>query len=313
MEMELNLLVSWFSIVLFILSAVYVVYSRTRRPSRRMPPSPPGWLPVIGHLHLLTDMPHHALAEMAKSMRAPLFHLQLGSITAVVISKPDLAKAACTTHGKALASRPHLLAGDILSFGRTDVTLAPAGPYHHMARGVVVSELLSSQRVATYGSIRLKEVGRLLALLGKSKNKETTVDLSRCLRIMASDVLCRVAFGRRFPQDKGDKLVAVFTEAQNLFSGFAVGDFFPELEPLASAVTGLRRRLRNCLVGLLEICNEFLDDHVTGKHQRIPGDRDEDFIDVLLRVQKSSGTDVLRLTDDNIMAIIIVRTTPLDR
>jgi hypothetical protein len=60
---------------------------------------------VIGHLHLLTGMPHHALAELAQSMGAPLLSVRLGSIPAVVISKPDLARAALTTNDAALQGR----------------------------------------------------------------------------------------------------------------------------------------------------------------------------------------------------------------
>ncbi|KAE8788947.1 cytochrome P450 71A1-like [Hordeum vulgare] len=303
MEMELNL-VSYVSIALFVLSGAYVYHAtRSRSPRQRLPPAPPGW-PVIGHLHLLTDMPHHALAELAKTMRAPLLRLQLGSVPAVVISKPDLARAALTSNDAAMASRPHLLSGQFLSFGCSDVTFAPAGPYHRMARRVVVSELLSARRVATYGSVRGKELRRLLAHLTKNTAPGTPVDLSECFLNLANDVLCRVAFGRRFPHGKDDKLAAVLAEAQDLFAGFTVGDFFPELEPFASTVTGLRRRLKSCLADLREVCDDIVEEHVSGKHQRLPGDRDEDFVDVLLRVQKSPDLEV-PLTDDNLKALVL--------
>lgn len=300
--MELNL-VSSVSLVLVILSAVYVYYATRSRSPLRLPPSPPGW-PVIGHLHLLSDMPHHALAELAKSMRAPLLRLRLGSIPAVVISKPDLARAALTSNDAALASRPHLLSGQFLSFGCSDVTFAPAGPYHRMARRVVVSELLSARRVATYGSVRVKELRRLLAHLTKNTSPGTPVDLSECFLNLANDVLCRVAFGRRFPHGKGDKLGALLAEAQDLFAGFTIGDFFPELEPVASTVTGLRRRLKSCLADLREVCDEIVDEHISGNRPHIPGDRDEDFVDVLLRVQKSPDLEV-PLTDDNLKALVL--------
>ncbi|KAL6905842.1 hypothetical protein ACP4OV_003443 [Aristida adscensionis] len=301
--MELNL-VSAASLLLFALSAAYVYYTmRGSRSPRRLPPAPPGW-PVIGHLHLLSDMPHHALAELATSMRAPLLRLQLGSIPAIVISKPDLARAALTTNDPALASRPHLLSGQFLSFGCSDVTFAPAGPYHRMARRVVVSELLSARRVATYGRVRGKELRRLLAHLTKNTTPAAPLDLSECFLNLANDVLCRVAFGRRFPHGKGDKLGAVLAEAQDLFAGFTVGDFFPELEPVASTVTGLRRRLKSCLADLRAVCDEIIDEHISGKRERIPGDRDEDFVDVLLRVQKSPDLEV-PLTDDNLKALVL--------
>ncbi|KAL5205432.1 hypothetical protein ABZP36_033641 [Zizania latifolia] len=301
--MEISV-VSLVSLVLFVLSAAYVFATarRSRRP-RRLPPSPPGW-PVIGHLHLMSGMPHHALADLARSMRAPLLRVRLGSVPAVVISKPDLARAALTTNDAALASRPHLLSGQFLSFGCSDVTFAPAGPYHRMARRVVVSELLSARRVATYGAVRVKELRRLLAHLTKNTSPGTPVDLSECFLNLANDVLCRVAFGRRFPHGKGDKLGAVLAEAQDLFAGFTIGDFFPELEPIASTVTGLRHRLKSCLADLREVCDEIVDEHIGGNRQRIPGDRDEDFVDVLLRVQKSPDLEV-PLTDDNLKALVL--------
>uniref|UniRef100_A0A0D9XYC9 Cytochrome P450 n=1 Tax=Leersia perrieri TaxID=77586 RepID=A0A0D9XYC9_9ORYZ len=305
--MELTMATS-VSLALVVLSAAYVLAAARRsRPSktRRLPPSPPGW-PVIGHLHLMSSgMPHHVLAGVARSMRAPLFRVRLGSVPAVVISKPDLARAALTSNDAALASRPHLLSGQFLSFGCSDVTFAPAGAYHRMARRVVVSELLSARRVATYGAVRVKELRRLLAHLTKNTSPESPVDLSECFLNLANDVLCRVAFGRRFPHGEGDKLGAVLAEAQDLFAGFTIGDFFPELEPVASTVTGLRRRLKKCLADLREVCDEIVDEHISGDNRhRIPGDRDEDFVDVLLRVQKSPDLEV-PITDDNLKALVL--------
>ncbi|CAN6328848.1 unnamed protein product [Urochloa humidicola] len=301
--MELNL-VSWASLLLLALSAAYVYYTTRCRSTGRLPPSPPGW-PVIGHLHLLSaGMPHHVMADLARSMKAPLLALRMGSVRAVVISKPDLARAALTSNDAALASRPHLLSGQFLSFGCSDVTFAPAGAYHRMARRVVVSELLSARRVATYGAVRVKELRRLLAHLAKNTTPGVPVDLSECFLNLANDVLCRVAFGRRFPHGKGDRLGAVLAEAQDLFAGFTVGDFFPELEPVASTVTGLRRRLKKCLADLREVCDEIVDEHLSGKRPHIPGDRDEDFVDVLLRVQKSPDLEV-PLTDDNLKALVL--------
>jgi cytochrome P450 len=298
------------SVLVLLVSAVYLYFgSRSRQ--RMLPPAPPGW-PVIGHLHLLSDMPHHTLADLAKAMRAPLLRLQLGSVRAVVISKPELARAALTTNDAALASRPHLLSGQFLSFGCSDVTFGPAGPYHRMARRVVVQELLAPRRVATYGRVRAGELRRLLARLTRSAGAAAAaasappVDLSECFLHLANDVLCRVAFGRRFPHGEGDKLGAVLVEAQDLFAGFTVGDFFPELEPFASTVTGLRRRLKNCLANLREVCDEIIDEHISGNRKRLPGDdRDEDFVDVLLRVQKSPDLEV-PLTDDNVKALVLV-------
>lgn len=302
------ILVCSVSVLSLLVSAVYL-YRTTwgRRPLQQLPPAPPGW-PVIGHLHLLSDMPHKAMAELAKAMRAPLLRLQLGTVRAVVISKPDLARAALTTNDAALASRPHLLGGHFLAFGSSDVTFAPAGPYHRTVRRVVVSELLSARRVATYQRIRVNEVRRLLGHLAKNASVPDAppVDLSECVLNLANDVLFRVAFGRGFLHDKAAKLGEVFAVANDFFAGFTTADFFPELEPVVSTITGLRRRLKNCFADLCEFCDEIIDELISGKRDLSSGyGGDEDFIDALLRVQKSQDMEV-PLTDENIKALVLV-------
>lgn len=302
------ILVCSVSVLSLLVSAVYL-YRTTwgRRPLQQLPPAPPGW-PVIGHLHLLSDMPHQAMAELAKTMRAPLLRLQLGTVRAVVISKPDVARAALTTNDAALASRPHLLGGHFLAFGSSDVTFAPAGPYHRTVRRVVVSELLSARRVATYQRIRVNEVRRLLGHLAKNASVPDAplVDLSECVLNLANDVLFRVAFGRGFPHDKAAKLGEVFAVANDFFAGFTTADFFPELEPVVSTITGLRRRLKNCFADLCEFCDEIIDELISGKRDLSSGHGgDEDFIDALLRVQKSQDMEV-PLTDENIKALVLV-------
>ncbi|CAO2152077.1 unnamed protein product [Urochloa humidicola] len=291
--MEFSLL---FSIsALFLIFAVCVCWKTwsSSGPPQRLPPSPPGW-PVIGHLHLLSDMPHQALADLAMAMHAPLLRLQLVTVRAVVISRPDLARAALTTNDAALASRPHLLGGQFLAFDCSDVTFGKAGPYHRMTRRLVVSELLSARRVAAYHRIRANEVRRLLEHLAMSADASSqaaaapvVVDLSECFVNLANDVLFRVAFGRGFPHAKAAKLGAVFAEANELFAGFTMGDFFPELEPVVSTVTGLRRRLKRCLADLCEFCDDIIDELISGKRERIIGDGDDDFLGALLRLQKS--------------------------
>jgi hypothetical protein len=218
------------------------------------------------------------------------------------------ARGAHETNDAALASRPHLLGGHFLAFGSSDVTFAPAGPYHRTVRRVVVSELLSARRVATYQRIRVNEVRRLLGHLAKNASVPDAppVDLSECVLNLANDVLFRVAFGRGFPHDKAAKLGEVFAVANDFFAGFTTADFFPELEPVVSTITGLRRRLKNCFADLCEFCDEIIDELISGKRDLSSGDGgDEDFIDALLRVQKSQDMEV-PLTDENIKALVLV-------
>jgi hypothetical protein len=134
-------------------------------------------------------------------------------------------------------------------------------------------------------------------------------------------VLFRVAFGRGFPHDKAAKLGEVFAVANDFFAGFTTADFFPELEPVVSTITGLRRRLKNCFADLCEFCDEIIDELISGKRDLSSGDGgDEDFIDALLRVQKSQDMEVPLVGNSPTLSgesgkawFIWLRVQPLDR
>ena len=93
-------------------------------------------------------------------------------------------------------------------------------------------------------------------------------------------------------------MVDVLTETQALFAGFSIGDFFPEWKWL-NTVTGLNRRLTKNLEELKTVCNEIIEEHLKEKKEG------EDFVDVLLRVQKRTDLEVA-ITDDNLKALVLV-------
>ncbi|KAJ9709673.1 hypothetical protein PVL29_001245 [Vitis rotundifolia] len=264
-------------------------------PALRTPPSPPA-LPIIGHLHLLTDPPHHSLADLALKL-GPIIQLRLGQVATVVVSSARLADLVLKTHDHIFANRPPLTAAQHLSFGCTDVTFSH-GPYWRQARKICVTELFSPKRVTSFQLIRNEETHHLITSLSALSGSET--DLSQLFFTLANNVLCRVAFGKRFMDDsEGEKkhIVDVLTETQALFGGFCIGDFFPDWKWL-NTITGFNRRLRKNLEDLIAVYNEIIEEHVNEEKER------EDFVGVLLRVQKRKDLEVA-ITDDNMKAIVL--------
>uniref|UniRef100_A0A0D3G3M7 Uncharacterized protein n=1 Tax=Oryza barthii TaxID=65489 RepID=A0A0D3G3M7_9ORYZ len=62
----------------YLLPCAYAPPPAGRTSDLRLPPSPFG-LPILGHLHLLTPLPHQALHRLA-ARHGPLLYLRLGSI-----------------------------------------------------------------------------------------------------------------------------------------------------------------------------------------------------------------------------------------
>ncbi|XP_043724225.1 tryptamine 5-hydroxylase-like, partial [Telopea speciosissima] len=271
---------------------------------KRLPPSPPK-LPILGHLHhlLQTDMPHHTLSHLATQL-GPIIYLQLGGIPTLVISSAQLARQVLKTHDHAFASRPQLIAAQFLSFGCSDITFSRYGPYWRQTRKICVTHLLSTKRVNSFQLIRDEEVNRLL----RSISSESETDMSERLLALSNNVLCRVAFGRRF-LGENHRLPEILTETQALLAGFSLGDFFPGMEWLwLNKWCGLRRRLENNLRDLRRVCDEIIGEHEMKKMGK-EGDEassgeEEDFVDVLLRVQGGGDLEV-PITDDNLKALVL--------
>ena len=296
------------SLLLLLVSIFFLIFNlqkwRSRSQSQSLkPPSPPG-LPIIGHLHLLTDMPHHSLAQLAQKL-GPIIHLQLGRVPTIVVSSAHLAKLVLKTHDHVFASRPNLLSAQYLSFNCSDVTFSPYGPYWRQARKICVTELLSSKRVSSFQLVRDEEVNRFLGSVSAQSGSE--LDLGKMFFALANDVLCRVAFGKRFMEDSGEDegqkrhLVGVLTETQALFAGFCLGDFFPGWDWVDS-LSGYTKRLSKNLEDLRAVCEEIIEQHV--KEHGVSNGK-EDFVDVLLRVQQREDLEV-PITDDNLKALVLV-------
>nr|ALG05131.1 cytochrome P450 [Sinopodophyllum hexandrum] len=288
------------SLLVILLTLIFLRHlSRRSRPSPT-PPSPPK-LPILGHLHLLTSMPHHSLTRLSQK-HGPLLYLQLGQIPTLVISSARLARLILKTHDHAFSSRPQLISAQYLSFGCSDITFSPYGPYWRQARKICITELLHHKRVTSFQLIRDEEVNRLMAYISSQSGLKT--DVSDKFFGLANDVLCRVAFGKRFVGEM-DRLVEVLTETQSLFAGFSVADFYPGLE-WVNSVSGLKRRLVKNLSDLRRVCDEIITEHVGNKKESKSNGLlgHEDFVDVLLRVQKGGDLEV-PITDDNLKALVL--------
>ncbi|PIA25186.1 hypothetical protein AQUCO_12300019v1 [Aquilegia coerulea] len=279
---------------------IFLVLHRKQSKSLR-PPSPPK-LPILGHLHLLTDMPHHSLSELAHK-HGPILFLQLGQVPTLIVSSARLAREILKTHDHVFCSRPQLISAQYLSFGCSDITFSSYGPYWRQARKICVTELLSPRRVNSFQLIRDEEVNRLLCSVSAMSGGET--DMSNRFFVLANDVLCRVAFGKRFIGDS-NRLPEILTETQALFAGFSIGDFYPRLE-WVNSISGLKRRLTKNLNDLRTVCDEIISEHIEKRNVTTDissSGGQEDFVDVLLRVQKSGDLEV-PITDDNLKALVL--------
>ncbi|CAL9031579.1 unnamed protein product [Prunus brigantina] len=124
---SLTMTASAIAIILLFLTFLWSLIQRPRH--RKLPPGP--WaLPVIviGNLHMLGNLPHRSLRDLAKKY-GPIMSMRLGTKTTIVVSSPEAAELFLKSHDTIFASRPKVQSSDYLFYGSKDMAFCEYGPY----------------------------------------------------------------------------------------------------------------------------------------------------------------------------------------
>ncbi|KAL7593938.1 hypothetical protein Lser_V15G32692 [Lactuca serriola] len=292
MDVDITFLLVAFSLIL----SFYFILNKkpTASKSLNLPPGPPK-LPIIGNLHQMAGaLPQHALRDLAKKY-GPIMHMQLGQVSAIIVSSPRLAKDVFKTNDLALASRPYSLLADIMLYGSSDVAFGPYGDYWRQMKKIITVELLSAKKVRTFSGFREQEVDHLIEFIRSTCGKP--VILRNKVTKMINNIVCKSSFGGNCKQQ--DVLLELVEELGRLVSGFYVADLFPEFEFL-SVISGLKSKLMKIHKRLDKIFDDIFEERKI-KRQR-NGESEGDLLDVLFTI-KESGSLQIPITDNNIKAV----------
>ncbi|CAN6363717.1 unnamed protein product [Urochloa humidicola] len=264
-------------------------------------PSPPSKLPIIGHLHLMGDLPYVTMAGLATKYGPDIMLIHLGAVPTVVVSSPRTAEAVLRTYDHIFASRPRSMVSDIIMYGATDSCFCPYGEHFRKARKLVTVHLLNAMKVRSQRPAREEEVRNVMGKIGDAAAAGVAVDMSELLHSYVNDLVCRAVSGK-FSQEEGrNKLFRELTDINaGLLGGFNVGDFFPslgKLELFRKLASAKAMRVRKRWDQLLD---KLIEDHATRMARREDAVEDKDFIYVLLSLQQEYG-----LTRDHMKAILI--------
>ncbi|CAJ1941485.1 unnamed protein product [Sphenostylis stenocarpa] len=268
----------------------------------KLPPGP--WkLPIIGNLHQLavaSSLPHHALRDIAQKY-GPLMHLQLGEISAVIVSSPKMATEIMKTHDLAFAQRPKFLVSDIMAYGSVDIAFAPYGDYWRQMKKICMLELLSAKKVQSFSHNRQEEVAKLIGKIQSSAG--APVDLTTMINTYVSTFVSITVFGN-ITEDR-EEFLSIVKEAIEVADGFDLADMFPYFKPI-HLITRLKAKLVRMHKKVDKIFGKIIKDNqvkLTRAKEGKEEEQNENLVEVLLRVQHSGITET-PLTTDNIKAVI---------
>ncbi|XP_058747978.1 cytochrome P450 71D11-like [Vicia villosa] len=291
------------SLFLFILIALNIVRNLKKKGSSPNLPPGPWKLPIIGHIHhLVTSTPHRKLRDLAK-IHGPLMQLQLGEIFAVVVSSPEYAKEILKIHDIKFASRPKILAAEILSYGCTNISFSPYGNYWRKLRKICTMELLTQKRVSSFQSIREEVFVNLIKRIDSQQG--VPINVTQLVVSSTFAIITEAALGKNC---KVQEELAALGNGESVAGGFDIGELFPSAKWL-QVVSGLRPKLERLHRQVDELLEKVIVEHKEAKLKASQGQGDEgeeDLVDVLLNFQGGNdGDEDIYLTDNNIKAIIM--------
>ena len=231
----------------------------------------------------------------------PLMYLQLGEVSTIVISSPECAKEVMKTHDINFATRPKVLAIDIMSYNSTNIAFAPYGNYWRQLRKICTLELLSLKRVNSYQPIREEELSNLVKWI--DSHKGSSINLTQAVLSSIYTIASRAAFGKKCKDQ--EKFISVVKKTSKLAAGFGIEDLFPSVTWLQH-VTGVRPKIERLHQQADQIMENIINEHKEAK-SKAKGNQSEaeDLVDVLIQYEDGSKPD-FSLTRNNIKAIILV-------
>ncbi|XAR49432.1 3,9-dihydroxypterocarpan 6A-monooxygenase [Bertholletia excelsa] len=284
-----------------VLAIAYLVQLRRKKYYSRLPPGPRG-LPVLGHLHLLGKFPHHELHRLSKS-HGPIMYLNFGFVPVIIVSSPAAAEQFLKTHDVNFASRPRREASKYMSYEQRNLAFAPYGLYWRNMRKLCTLELLSTQKISSFKSIRWQEVGFLIDSIQKAALDGIAVDLSSKVSSTSADIACRIVFGKKYADQDLDErgFKAVMQEGMHLLATPNIGDYFPFIGALN--LQGLNGRMKNLGKVFDKFLEKIIDEHVQSK----PAEQKQhkDFVDIMLALMESQEAEY-RIDRAHVKAVMLL-------
>ncbi|KAJ1409908.1 Cytochrome P450 [Sesbania bispinosa] len=289
---------------LSLLSTIVVKAILTRKQRKgHHPPSPPS-LPIIGHLHLISHLPHQSFHNLS-SRYGPIMQIYLGSVPCIVASAPEIAKEFLKTHETFFSNRFISAAVHSLSYGSKGFLFAPYGEKWKLMKKLCMSELLGGRTLDQFLPVRQQETERFLRLLQKKGEAGEAVDVGGELLTLNNSIISRMTMSRTCSENDGDveDIRKMVEDTAELAGKFNVSDYIWFCKYLD--FQGMNKRLKEIMDRFDTMMERVIEEHqVERKKERGEGAQTKDLLDILLKIQEQESNDI-KLTRENIKAFIL--------
>ncbi|KAJ6363988.1 hypothetical protein OIU76_029013 [Salix suchowensis] len=221
-----------------------------------LPPGPPGW-PLVGNLFQVILERRHFIFIIRDLRRkyGPIFTMQMGQRTLVIVTSPDLIHEALVQKGSVFASRPpDSPIRLVFSVGKCAINSAEYGPLWRTLRRNFVTELISPVRIKQCSWIREWALESHMKRLKSEALENGYVDVMDVCRFTVCSILVFICFGAKISDDWIHDIDDV-TKDVMLITIPQLPDYLPILTPLfrkqMKRAKDLRKAQMECLVPLI--------------------------------------------------------------
>ncbi|XP_057962586.1 cytochrome P450 77A2 [Malania oleifera] len=239
-------------------------WSITGGGTKNLPPGPPGW-PLVGNLLqvVLQRRPFIFVVRDLRSKYGPIFTMQMGQRTLIIVTESDLIHEALVRKGHLFASRPADSPTRLLfSVGKCAINSAEYGPLWRTLRRNFVTELVNPTRIRQCAWIRKWAFQNHLEKLKKEASEKGFVEVMNNCRLTICSVLICLCFGSKIPEDRIRVIESVLKDVM-MMTAPKLPDFLPVFTPLfrrqLREAKELRKKQMECLVPLIRKRKEFVD------------------------------------------------------
>jgi cytochrome P450 len=225
--------------------------------------------------------------------------LHVGCVPTLVVSSADMAREMMKQHDIVFSNRPKTTAADVFSYSYRDVGFSPYGEYWRQVRKLCVLELLSAKRVESFQSVRKEHASNLIKMIKQASFNKEAINLRVMLVEVVNNIVCRCVLGEK-AEECNVRLGELSRRVTSQFTHFSFGDLFPYLAWM-DILTGLIARLTATHRGLESVFDSVIQQHKSDA----TSSGNNDFVDILVRLQKDGMLDNHQLTADNLKAILM--------
>ncbi|PWA69325.1 cytochrome P450 [Artemisia annua] len=204
-----------------------------------------------------------------------------------------MAKEVMKTNDLNFCTRPVLTGLRTISYDNKDIAFSPYSEYWRKMRKICILNLFSVKHVNSFRWVREEEVFNMIDTIKTQILTKQLVNLSETVMILTSNIISRVAFGKRS---------AAYADEQQeaLLVHFYFKDKFPFMGWL-DKLNGSIARLEKNVKDMDEFYQQLIDEHLIPDR---PDIMQEDMVDILLKLKHDPDSSV-NLTFDHIKAVLM--------